>query len=38
MIQALLFARGTTDDGIDYTMGTPITKIVENLELAMGVN
>jgi hypothetical protein len=38
MVQALLFAGGTTDQGIDYTLGSPIIKIVEDFDLDMGVN
>jgi hypothetical protein len=35
-IQGLLFAGGTTDEGLDFTLVSPIMKIVEDFNLDMG--
>lgn len=34
-VEALLFAGGTTDEGLDFTLGSPIRKIVEDFDLAL---
>jgi len=38
VVQALLFAGGQTAEGLDFTLGSPIMKIVEDFDLDMGTN